>query len=143
MRMNLHHLRTPKKNHLRTPMKAVPRRLLAVSYTRSGSADDLRALAVDVPPKTDFMATWTIKFGHTITQLIASENTPVDEICDRAAELGLALEKWTAKVERSPGRINVICSLLEPVEVEASIHLGNQEWAGQLMYSIRTFSQSG
>jgi hypothetical protein len=107
---------------------------LPISHTSSGSADDLRGWALDagVPPTTDLLTRWTIKFGNQVTQIHAPENIPVEEVCDRAAlNLGLGLKKWTIKAQRRPAQIMVWCSSPVPLAIQASIHFGNQEWAGK------------
>jgi hypothetical protein len=125
---------TPDIEEETSGLKAIVHRPLAVSYTKSGSVDDLRALAADDPPKTNFMAMWVIKFGPRVTQIMAPENTPIDEICDRAAvDLGLELKKWLVVVERRAGRISILCTSPDPHHVPASIHLGNQERAGKVI----------
>jgi hypothetical protein len=112
-------------------MSAITHGPAAVSSTRSNSAGDLRTLAADNPPKTDFTTMWTIKFGHTITQVIAPENTPVHQVCDRAGlDLGLELKRWETQVERRGGVISVRCT--DPRPVQASKYVGNQEGVGKI-----------
>jgi hypothetical protein len=104
-------------------------------FTRSGSMDDIRgvALAADAVPKTDLIMTWILKFGHQVTQISAPENADVQEVCDRAAiQLGIGLKKWKTTVDRRGSRIFVTCILPEPIVQEASIHFGNIEWAGKV-----------
>jgi hypothetical protein len=106
-----------------------------VMFTRSGSADDIKgvALSADVPPKSDLLATWIIKFGNEVTQVTAEEGSNVQEVCDRAAiELGIGIKKWTTTIDRKGSRIFVYCTSPEPIAQEASIHFGNQEWAGKV-----------
>jgi hypothetical protein len=84
-------------------------------------------------PKTDFIATWVLKFGHQVTQIAAPENAEVQEVCDRAVvQLGIGLKKWKTTVDRKGSRIFVTCILPEPIVQEASIHFGNVEWAGKV-----------
>jgi hypothetical protein len=119
-------------------LKAIPYKPSAhkpVMFTRSGSADDLRgvALSLDTDPKTDLIPTWIIKFGNKVTQITAPENSEVQELCDRAAvELGIGIMKWKTTIERKSSRIFVKCILPEPIAQDASIHSGNQEWAGKV-----------
>jgi hypothetical protein len=94
-------------------------------FTRSGSADDLRgvALAADEPPKTDFIATWIIKFGDKVTQICAPENSDAQQLCDRAAvELKIGLKKWKTTIDRHGTRIFVNCILPESIIQDAVIH---------------------
>jgi hypothetical protein len=114
-------------------LKAIAHRPIA--FTRSGSADDLRGivLSTDAPPSSDLMATWIIKFGNKVTQVQALEGSKVQEICDRAAvELGIGIKKWKTTIDRRGLRIHVTCTSSEPIVVKASIHFGNQEWAGNV-----------
>jgi hypothetical protein len=106
-----------------------------IAYTRSGSVDNLTGLALsaDVAPRTDFATTWIIKFGNQVTQIQAPESVPVQEMCDRAAlELGIGLKKWKSTIDRKGLRIHVNCTSPEPMAIQASIHFGNQEWAGKV-----------
>jgi hypothetical protein len=84
-----------------------------VMFTRSGSADDLRgvALSADIAPKSDLSATWIIKFGNKVTQVMAEEGPNVQEFCDRAAiELGIGIKKWKTTIDRKGLRIHVNCT---------------------------------
>jgi hypothetical protein len=111
-----------------------------IMFTRSGSADDLRGISLkaDVAPKSDLSATWIIKFGNKVTQVQAQEGANVQEICDRAAiELGIGIKKWKTTIDRKGLRIHVNCTSPEPIAMQASIHFGNQEWAGKVN---RTYS---
>jgi hypothetical protein len=95
-------------------LKAIPHKSTAhkpVMFMRSGSADDLKgvALSADVAPKSDLLAMWIIKFGNKLTQVTGQRLSLV----------------WGL-------RIHVNCTSPEPIVQEASIHFGNQEWAGKV-----------
>jgi hypothetical protein len=124
-------------------LKAIPSRCSTPippppMFTRSGSADDLRgvALAADVVPTTDLIATWILRFGNKVTQIMAPENSEVQELCDRAAvQLGIGIKQWKTTVERKGSRIFVTCILPESIAQEAVIHFGSIEWAGKVKRS--------
>jgi hypothetical protein len=106
-----------------------------VMFTRSGSIDDVRgvALSADAAPKTDLIVTWIVRFGNQVTQITAAENSNVGELCDRAAvELGIGIKKWQTTIDRKGSRIFVNCRAPEPIAQDASVHFGNQEWAGKV-----------
>jgi hypothetical protein len=103
------------------------------AFKRSMSSDDLKGILVsaDAPPASDLIVTWVVKIGDRVNQLQAPENTEVREICDRAAvEMHLKIRKWKTTVRRNGSRIFVTCTSPEQIVIKASIHFGNQEWAG-------------
>jgi hypothetical protein len=107
-------------------------------FTRSSSAGDLRGIALvsDVVPKTDYIATWILKFGKKVIQITAPENSEVQDMCDRAAvQLGIGIKQWQTTIERKGTRIFVTCVLPESIDQEAVIHFGGIEWAGKVRRS--------
>jgi hypothetical protein len=44
--------------------------------------------------------------------------------------MNLKIKRWKTTIRRNGSRIFVTCTSPEPVVVKASIHFGNQEWAG-------------
>jgi hypothetical protein len=106
----------PEESEAPTGLRAIPFRgtpiIAPVSCTRSLSADDLAGGTKDTPLKTDFLATWIIKFGLITTQRDAPENTPVDAVCDQAArEFGTEIKHWTKTLDRRGSAIHRLRSV--------------------------------
>jgi hypothetical protein len=110
--------------------------LSGVPLTRSLSSSDLRTFAAkpDAPPKSDLMIMWVVQFGAQVTQIWAPENTPVVEICDRAAHaINLPMQRWDIRGPDRRGSVATIyCKLPGQDSMEAAIHFGNQECRGKV-----------
>jgi hypothetical protein len=107
-----------------------------VAIKRSLSSDDLKTFAADPAPvkKSDIGITWVVQFGEKVTQVWAREDTPVTEICDRAAmSIGVKPQQWDIMGPVRNGSIATIyCSIPDRDGMEAAIHFGNQEWKGNV-----------
>jgi hypothetical protein len=80
-------------------------------FTRSLSADDLKTFTMDPAPikKSDIGITWVVQFGEKVTQVWAREDTPVTEICDRAAmSIGIKPRQWDIRGPVRNGSIATI-----------------------------------
>jgi hypothetical protein len=96
------------------------------SFIRPHSQGDLCKSSTVTAPKTDDLIT-------AVTQLIAPENAPIQSLIDRASlSLGIEPRHWETQVEKRLHVTSIYCSSRTPRITTASIHFGNQEWAGKV-----------
>jgi hypothetical protein len=118
-----------------------------VTMTRSLSSGDLRTIVAKpgLVPVSGLLVTWVVQFGATVTQIWAREDTPVNEICDRAAlSIGIPLQQWDIRgPDRRGSVVTIHCRMLEKSGMGAGIHFGNQEWRGKVnvLYSDQRLVQ--